>query len=152
MAEIIESQPKVEGVEQVFTYVCERGGRKSEKEVRVAGERYPYTPWGWRDRWQEVLTKARVSDFRFHDLRHTTATRILRETNNLVIAQRLLGHTDIATTKRYAHANLDDVREGLKTVAARQAEKLAARPVEIEEPVNAGDNVVTVDFTRRRAS
>jgi integrase len=151
MVEIIESQPHVEGVEQVFTYVCVRGGRKAEGQHRVVGERYPYTPWGWRDRWQEVLEEARVSDFRFHDLRHTTATRILRETNNLVIAQRLLGHTDIATTKRYAHANLDDVRQGLNTVAARKAEKLAARPV-VEEPANAGDNVVTVDFTRRRAS
>ncbi|EHS52593.1 integrase family protein [Rhizobium sp. PDO1-076] len=46
---------------------------------------------------------AGVQSFRFHDTRHTTATRILRA-SNLKVTQRLLGHADIATTTKYAHA------------------------------------------------
>jgi integrase len=140
MVEIIEAQPRVKGVDQVFTYVCDRGGRKAEGVHRKAGERYPYTPWGWRNRWQDALTKANVSDFRFHDLRHTTATRILRETNNLVIAQKLLGHTDLATTQRYAHAFLDDIRDGLNRVSEAQAEKRQRHTEEPQEEYE--DNVI----------
>ena len=148
MVEIIEAQPRVKDVDQVFTYICIRGGEKAEGVERIAGERYPYTSWGWRARWQEALKIAKVSDFRFHDLRHTTATRILRETNNLIIAQKLLGHTDLATTQRYAHAFLDDIRDGLNKVSAAQDKKRERRASEVEQAPD-GDNIVRVDFGRR---
>lgn len=145
MVEIIEAQPRVEDVDQVFTYVCIRGGQKTDDgPALIAGQRYPYTKWGWRKRWEDALKQAKVSDFRFHDLRHTTATRILRETNNLIIAQKLLGHTDLATTQRYAHAFIDDIRQGLDRVAASQDAKRVKRQQQLEqqEPEELPDNVV----------
>lgn len=62
---------------------------------------------------RQALVAAEIDDFRFHDLRHTFATRMLRQTNNLKLVSRLLGHKDIATTMRYAHVMVDDMRLAL---------------------------------------
>ena len=64
--------------------------------------------------WREALADAEIYDFRFHDLRHTFATRMLRQTNNLKLVSRLLGHKDIETTMRYAHVMVDDMRDALE--------------------------------------
>lgn len=63
--------------------------------------------------WRFALVEASVADFRFHDLRHTYATRLLRMTNNLKLVSEMLGHKDIATTMRYAHVMMDDKRAAM---------------------------------------
>lgn len=61
-----------------------------------------------------ALAEAEIENFRFHDLRHTFATRLLRQTGNLKLVSRLLGHSDIATTMRYAHVLDEDLRNALE--------------------------------------
>ena len=68
-----------------------------------------------------ALKAAGIKDFRFHDLRHTAATRALRESGNLKVVQQLLGHADIATTARYAHAMTDDVRDVMEAMEAMES-------------------------------
>lgn len=46
-------------------------------------------------------------------IRHTFATRMLRQTQNIKLVSQLLGHKDIATTSRYAHVLVDDMRAAL---------------------------------------
>ncbi|NIZ60864.1 site-specific integrase [Sedimentitalea sp. CY04] len=62
---------------------------------------------------RESLAKAGIEDFRFHDLRHTFATRMLRQTRDLKLVSKLLGHKSIETTSRYAHVLVDDMRSAL---------------------------------------
>ena len=81
--------------------------------------RYPFSQSGWRRDWRKALKEESIEDFRFHDTRHTAATRILRASNNLKVTQQLLGHKDIATTARYAHAMHDDVRAAMDAVYSR---------------------------------
>lgn len=52
-----------------------------------------------------------------HGMRHHAATQLLRRTNNLVLAQRALGHKQISTTRRYAHVANKDLRAGLADVS-----------------------------------
>ena len=40
---------------------------------------------------------------RFHDLRHTAATRMVESGASIVAVSRILGHADLKTTMRYAH-------------------------------------------------
>jgi integrase len=47
--------------------------------------------------------KAGITDFRFHDLRHTFAAHLVMEGANVRAVQELLGHADIKMTMRYAH-------------------------------------------------
>ena len=110
---------------RVFTYVCARSRGKRRK-----GERYPFAKGALAKEWHAALASAGVEDFRFHDLRHTAATRLLRASGNLRLVQKLLGHTDIATTARYAHADLDDLRAALEAVAAPSPLRAAESPHE----------------------
>jgi len=67
---------------------------------------------------------AKIKDLRFHDLRHTAATRMADAGINVVVIAEILGHGDIRTTKRYAHAMEEAKREAMeklsKSGAARQ--------------------------------
>ena len=49
--------------------------------------------------------KAGLSDLRFHDLRHTNATRLVGGQMPLPEVGRVLGHTQAATTFRYVNMN-----------------------------------------------
>lgn len=61
---------------------------------------------------------AGIPDFRFHDLRHTFGTRMLRKTQNLKLVSRLMGHQHIETTMRYAHVIDEDLHRALADFTA----------------------------------
>ena len=125
---IIANQPKAGPF--VFTYVCQMSRRAHVDKIgrkhraRKKGDRYPFTQWGWRRPWAKTLEEAGIDAFRFHDLRHTRGTRILRHTNNLAIAQKALAHKNIKTTLRYAKAADGDVRWGLEVSDSRSIPKV----------------------------
>lgn len=50
-----------------------------------------------------ALKRAKISDFRFHDLRHTFASHLAMSGVSLKTIQQLLGHKDFSMTMRYAH-------------------------------------------------
>ncbi|MEO9786044.1 MAG: tyrosine-type recombinase/integrase [Aurantimonas coralicida] len=100
----------------VFTFTAAK-----TREGRIKGQRYPITACGLNSAWRRY-GKTVLKDFRFHDTRHTAATRLVRATGNLKMAQHLLGHTTLAMTSKYAHVSHDDLRAGLEKVArARSA-------------------------------
>ncbi len=99
----------------VFTFLCRRG-RTQGKIVRRTGERYPFSIQGWKTHWRTVLKEANIKDFRFHDLRHTFATRLLRATGNLKLVQVAMAHESVATTSKYAHVDTSDIRGGMLKV------------------------------------
>ncbi len=102
--------------EKVFTFVAKR---TLKKPGYVRGERYPLTESGLKSAMRRAVVDAGVQNFRFHDTRHTAATRILRA-SNLRVAQKLLGHTDIKTTTKYAHALMEDVRSAMDAMSATE--------------------------------
>ena len=59
-----------------------------------------------------ALVPPSVANIRWHDLRGTFGSRLLRKTRNPAWVQKALGHTSINTTMRhYAHVLNDDVRQ-----------------------------------------
>lgn len=110
--------------EAIFTYVS-RDTRKEHRrgEGLVRGKRYPITYQGLKTAWRRHGgSAAGLEDFRFHDIRHTAATRLLRTSGNLRLVQRLLRHEDIATTTKYAHADDEDLRQAMERVAQARPE------------------------------
>lgn len=65
---------------------------------------------------RRAIKRAEIVGFRFHDLRHTAATRLMRACGDIKQAQALLGHSTIATTARYAHSGRGDMRSALRQV------------------------------------
>ena len=53
--------------------------------------------------WQRVRARAGIPEVRIHDLRHTFASTAIAAGHSLPIIGKLLGHTQVQTTARYAH-------------------------------------------------
>lgn len=104
-----------------------RAGRAVKAELDTVwfydnrmGDLRALTPRAFQSYMAGVLSSLGIADARpVHDLRHHAGTHYVRRTGNLTGAQRLLGHENIATTARYAHASENDVREGLFGIPAQ---------------------------------
>ena len=65
---------------------------------------------------KRACKRAGIVDFRFHDLRHDFASRLVQRKNELYVVQHLLGHRDSRMTQRYAHLRVDDLRDAVETL------------------------------------
>ena len=57
--------------------------------------------------WNTARHKAGLPDVRIHDLRHSFASLLINQGRSLYEVQRLLGHTQVKTTQRYAHLSTE---------------------------------------------
>ncbi len=63
-----------------------------------------------------------IFDLRFHDLRHTYATRLVEAGADVATVRDILGHSSIKVTDRYTHSNLDRMKKAVRLLAEKQAE------------------------------
>lgn len=80
--------------------------------------------------WDDIREMAELPGVRIHDLRHTFASLLVSGGMSLPMIGKLLGHTQVQTTQRYAHLFDDPLREGLDQIGDILRPKLAAGPIE----------------------
>ena len=68
--------------------------------------------------WIRIQKAAQIEDVRIHDLRHTFASLLVSGGASLEMIGKLLGHTQMQTTQRYAHLLDAPLRAGLDAVAS----------------------------------
>ena len=72
--------------------------------------------------WRRIRARAGLEDVRIHDLRHSFASGGLLVGEGLPMIGKLLGHTQVQTTARYAHLANDPVKSAANRIASRIAE------------------------------
>ncbi|MBT3361449.1 MAG: tyrosine-type recombinase/integrase [Rhodospirillales bacterium] len=74
--------------------------------------------------WRRIREKAGITDVRIHDLRHTFASFSVGSGDTLYMTGKLLGHTNVQTTARYAHLADDPMRSAAERTSGTIADAL----------------------------
>lgn len=82
--------------------------------------------------WNTARKKAGLSDVRIHDLRHSFASFLVNSGRSLYEVQKILGHTQIKTTQRYAHLANDTLLDAANLVS-RMVPLGQAMPVAVND-------------------
>ena len=104
-AEVLEGLPRRSGNPWVFP-----GRKRGTHQRNINGS------------WDRIRKRAGLDGVRLHDLRHSFASRALAMGESLSMIGKLLGHTRVQTTARYAHL----ARASVKASTAKVAESIGA--------------------------
>ena len=77
--------------------------------------------------WRRIRAAAKLNDVRIHDLRHSFASVAAGKGMSLPIIGKLLGHTQPATTARYAHLAADPIRAASNLIGTEIAAAMNQR-------------------------
>ena len=92
----------------------------------------------FRTAWEHAVERAKLTDFHFHDLRHTFASWAVQRGATLQEVKDLLGHHSLAMALRYGHLAPEHLRSAvarldalLHAVSAQGSTQEAASEVEL---------------------
>ena len=82
--------------------------------------------------WDTARKRAGLADVRIHDLRHSFASFLVNAGRSLYEVQKILGHTQVKTTQRYAHLSQDTLIDAANQVA-KAVPLMLALPNRVDE-------------------
>lgn len=113
--DLLLSLPRVDGCDYPFA------NPKTKK---------PFVQIFWA--WDTARKKAGMPDLRIHDLRHSFASFLVNSGRSLYEVQKLLGHSQIKTTQRYAHLAQDTLLDAAN-IASKSVPLQMVMPKNISE-------------------
>jgi len=99
---ILIEQQKISSGSDEYVFPNNNGNRKANRDLLEAF----YT----------AMDRAHVKNFRFHDLRHTFATRLVQAGVGLLEVQKLGRWKTVSMVQRYAHHNPESLRASIQVM------------------------------------
>jgi integrase len=100
--ELLKSKAKVKHLHHDLVFPSENGSRITGSNLGRA--------------FRNALKKTKIEDFRFHDLRHTFASRLAQGGIDLYLIQKYLGHQDPRMVQKYSHHSIESLRRGIEVL------------------------------------
>lgn len=94
------SVPLARPIQEILTSYLNESAVQSEL---VFPGLVPNKPIDIRAAWERALQDAKITDFRFHDLRHSAASYLAMNGSSPAVIAETLGHKTLSMVKRYAH-------------------------------------------------
>ncbi len=107
--------------------------RLEDNPYVIAGKKPGAHFVGVQRAWQRIRTEAGLPDLRLHDLRHTYASILAGLGEGLPIIGKVLGHSQPATTARYAHIAADPVKHATERAGAALVGMVNGEAAEVVE-------------------
>jgi len=98
--------------------------------------------------WMRIQKEVGIEDVRIHDLRHTFASLLVSGGASLEMIGKLLGHSQMQTTQRYAHLMDSPLRAGVDAVA----EVFKPRPRLVHDAAKDGDESIEPSARAQRSA
>lgn len=96
--------------ERLYYLLCHRCARLSPGDLVFSLGSSPWQRWHIRNRLGVAIRKSGIPPFRFHDLRHTAASRLRRAGADMDHIRKVLGHRNVKTTDGYVHYEAEQLR------------------------------------------
>lgn len=100
-AELLRERAKVRRLDTNLLFPSKRKAKQGQA----------IKPISIRNVWLAAVDKARIEDFRFHDLRHSAASYMLMNGASIGELAEVLGHKTLQMVKRYSHLSDSHTRE-----------------------------------------
>ena len=71
--------------------------------------------------------RAGIAGLRFHDLRHTFASRLVERGADLITVKELLGHSSVKITERYTHSQSEQKKSAVALLAPQDREEIGPK-------------------------
>jgi len=93
---------------------AERDRRPDQKHVFTKPDGKPVPKWYMDRLYKKACNKADVGPYRFHDLRHTFNTNMIKAGVNKVVIMKLTGHKTDKMFTRYSHLDKEQAEEAME--------------------------------------
>ncbi len=125
--------------ERLYYLLVRRCARLSPSDLVFSLGSEPWERWHIRNRLKVAVRKAGIQPIRFHDLRHTAASRLRRAGADMDFIRKVLGHRGMQTTDGYVHYEAEQLRPvlallGTPNPSTPRAETFSASTREAQEP------------------
>jgi len=129
---LLEQKSKYRGYDNI-TNIQKYKKDKEEKQnyVFLSAAEKPYKRHdSIKGAFERSCKKAGINGLRFHDLRHTVATRMIEAGASIVAVSRILGHADLKTTMRYAHPE-NSLKEAIELLTNKFSQPVTDKTTDI---------------------